>query len=131
MLQKMNAYIKGWVAGAIVVVIGVSFVFWGVASYVTSSSGDKAAVAKVNGDPITMGEFSQQYREMKKTYLKNTGATSLHDDISLQMKQYLLEQLISQKVLLQSAKKMHFSVTPEQVDAFVQQDPVFQDKVSH
>lgn len=128
MLQKMNEYIKGWVAGVIVVVIGVSFVFWGVASYVTSASGDKAAVAKVNGDAITMGEFSQQYREMKKTYLKNTGASSLPDDMAAQVKQYLLEQLISQKVLLQSAKKMHFSVTPQQVDAFLQQDPAFQDK---
>ena len=89
MLQKMNEYIKGWVAGVIVALIGATFVFWGLSSYVSGSSGANAAVAKVNGVKISAQTFSREYRRMKTAYQQQAGVATLSPQEEQQLKQYL------------------------------------------
>jgi len=126
MLQKMHEYIKGWVAGVIVALIGATFVFWGVASYVTGSHGDKAAVAKVGSESILVGDFSSQYKNMKRSYLQQSDVSKLSSGVNDELKQYLLNQLISQSVSLQAAKSAGFSVSMDQVKSFIEHNAAFQ-----
>ena len=126
MLQKMNEVIKGWVAGVIIAIIGATFVLWGVSSYVGSSKGAQATVAKVNGYKITEQMFSSQFRQLKNGYLQQAGLSSLPADSTDQLKQYVLQRMIEQQLLLQQADRAHFAVSPQQVQALLMQDPALQ-----
>ncbi len=126
MLQKMNEYIKGWVAGAIVALIGATFVLWGVSSYIGGSKGADAPVAKVNGYKITEQAFQKEYREVKNQYLQRSGLSVLPADAVDQLKQYILQRMIAQRALLQSAKSNRFAVSVQQVQALMMHDSAFQ-----
>ena len=126
MLQKMNEVIKGWVAGVIIAIIGATFVMWGVSSYIGSSKGAQATVAKVNGYKITEQMFSGQFRQLKNGYLQQAGLSSLPAESTDQLKQYVLQRMIEQQLLLQQADRAHFAVSPQQVQALLMQDPALQ-----
>ncbi|MBV53709.1 MAG: hypothetical protein CL816_06595 [Coxiellaceae bacterium] len=126
MLQKMNEYIKGWVAGVIVALVGATFVMWGLSSYIGHSKGDDAVVAKVNGFKITEKMVKGQYSDLKKGYMQQVGLSTFPGELSDELKQYVIQDMITHHLLLQQAKDDGFAISSQQVQALLMQDPAYQ-----
>ncbi len=126
MLQNMHEHIKGWIAGAIIAVISASFVLWGIQYYLSDGNGSSSTVAKVNGDKITENELNTAFQQLQREYAQKT-KKALTPAESQQLKQYTLQSLILDSVLLNSAKKAGFQVSSNQVDELITGLPEFQE----
>ena len=126
MLQKFGEHIRGWFAGIVIGVIAVAFVAWGLQYYIERDHGATAAIAVVNGDPITQQVFSKQVRHQQLMAEHSLGR-GLTVQEALQLKTELLKKLISDKILLQAAEKLGFSVSDDAIQSSVQRSPLFQE----
>ncbi len=108
-------------------IIVLPFALWGVDSY--NRSGNTAdEVAGVNGSKITQQEFgnalSQQQDRLRQQLGKNLDPALLD---SPEMKRSVLENLISQRMMLLSAKDLRLVVTDEQLASVISGVEAFQD----
>lgn len=80
------------------------------------------AVALVNGEPITRDELDSQMDEMKEFYeMQGIDLDSEEgEEMRAEMEEQLLEDLISQQLVLQAAEAGGFAAEDEEVDAEVQ-----------
>ena len=124
MLSLMRKYATTWLIKIILGAIVVVFVFWGVGSYRAQRS---SRVALVNGETITVEEYREVYNNIIEQLRKSFG-NRLSDDIlkSFQPKNRAIEQLISQRLLLQEAKKLNFSVSEDELSNSIRNIKAFQ-----
>ena len=120
----MRKYATTWLIKIILGAIVVVFVFWGVGSYRAQRS---SRVALVNGETITVEEYREVYNNIIEQLRKSFG-NRLSDDIlkSFQPKNRAIEQLISQRLLLQEAKKLNFSVSEDELSNSIRNIKAFQ-----
>jgi peptidyl-prolyl cis-trans isomerase D len=108
-------------------IIILPFALWGVDSY-TRSANRADAVATVNGSKITQQEFGnalrQQQDRLRQQLGKNFDPAMLD---SPEMKRSVLENLISQRLMLQNAKDVRLIVTDEQLARMISGIEAFQD----
>ena len=108
-------------------IIILPFALWGVDSY-TRSGNAADAVATVNGSKISRQEFGnalrQQQDRLRQQLGKNFDPAMLD---SPEMKRAVLENLISQRLMLQSARDVRLVVTDEQVASVISGIEAFQD----
>jgi hypothetical protein len=64
MLEAIRARSQSWIAKLILALITVPFALWGVDSYLRQA-GSSVAVAKVNGDSITVQQFSKSLQDLR------------------------------------------------------------------
>ena len=121
MLQKLNEKIQGLVAWIIVLLVVITFVFFGL-DYYLQSKRDSSPVADVNGDPISKHEFDLQFRRL--TQLKDPMHWSAMREN--QLKAQVLDDLILNSLSLQSARINGFSVSSAQANAAILSIPQFQ-----
>ena len=111
----------------ILAIVVLPFAFWGVDSY-TRSVSTSDAVATVNGSKITQQEFGnalrQQQDRLRQQLGKNFDPAMLE---SPEMKRAVLENLVSQRLMLQSARDVRLVVTDEQVASVISGIEAFQD----
>jgi len=111
----------------ILAIVVLPFAFWGVDSY-TRSVNTSDAVATVNGSKITQQEFGnalrQQQDRLRQQLGKNFDPAMLD---SPEMKRAVLENLVSQRLMLQSARDVRLVVTDEQVAGVISGIEAFQD----
>jgi peptidyl-prolyl cis-trans isomerase D len=125
MLQKLHEKIKGWVAGVIIAAVSATFVLWGVQYYLQSAATD-SVVAKINGEKITLKQFTTNFQQLQHQYMMKTGHV-LSDAQNQELKQYALQNLILNSVLLQTAEHAGFKVGADQVNALITSMPEFQE----
>ncbi|MFZ5523849.1 MAG: SurA N-terminal domain-containing protein [Pseudomonadota bacterium] len=108
-------------------IIVLPFALWGVDSY-TRSGNTADAVATVNGSKITQQEFGNALRQQQDRLRQQLG-TNLDPAMldSPEMKRAVLENLVSQRLMLQSARDARLVVTDEQVAGVISGFEVFQD----
>lgn len=124
LLSLMRKHAKSWLIKFLITIIALVFVFYFGYSF-TSREGVK--VAYVNGELISgleyekaYGDFVERMRSQYKDFW-NEGMIE-----ALQLKTRALEFLIQQKLLVQEAERLGFSVTKEEIQKTIMSYPAFQ-----
>lgn len=119
--QKKYLIVILWVT--VISFVGAGFVGWGSYSY-----GDKASnVAKVGEVEITVGEFQRQYSNIFGYYnqmLEGKVSEAQKKDFQ----QVALNNLINRALLLNYAKELGISASPQEIANEIGQTPSFQNK---
>ncbi|KTD64993.1 SurA N-terminal domain-containing protein [Legionella shakespearei] len=122
MLQKLNERIQGVVAWLVIILIAITFTLFGVDYYMQSHQTSNAR-AMVNDQPITDQAFEINYRRARAQ--QDLAQMTAADEKNLQAQ--VLNQMITNEVSMQSARKYGFEVSPNQANAAIVSIPQFQE----
>lgn len=120
MLQRLHEKVHGWLAGIVVGLIGITFVFFG-ASYYSNSRQSNQVKATVNGQEISIYQFDETYRRMK-TMMPDVASIS-----EARLKTKALEQLVYEDVLRQASAQDGFYISKAQAQKEILNTPDFQE----
>lgn len=128
MLQRIREVSQGWLSWIIVILICVTFGFWGIHSYVEGNRSPDT-VAKVNGALITQNQLRSAYEQLRRQQQLQLGADfNLSPSAEMDLKKQALDQLIVSQVLSKAAIKAGYRVIPSQVSATLLRIPAFQEE---
>jgi peptidyl-prolyl cis-trans isomerase D len=119
MLESIHKHMS-WIMWAIVVLITVTFLFFGI--YPSSVSG--RSVAKVGGEVITFDEYNRVYRTMYDNY-KQVLKDAFSESFAKSLKAQALQELIAGKLLVQEADRIGLRVSDEELQATIMKTPAF------
>ncbi len=124
MLSLMRTHATSWLIKILLAAIVLVFVFWGVGSF---RSRRAALVASVNGETILLDEYKQTYDNLIEQYRQIYG-NRLDETMlkTLNLKKQALDQLISQKILVQEARKMNIRVSKQELVDSIRSISAFQ-----
>lgn len=126
MLEFIRERSKGVVAWTIVILIIIPFAFWGIDQF---TSGDrKEYAAKVNGEPIPIGELTRGLDNVKYQYQQQFGelySSLVQED---KLRQQVLDDLIQRSAVDQQVRAEGLAVSDEQLRQLIQAQKMFQDK---
>ncbi len=124
MLSLMRRHAKSWFIKLALGAVAVVFVFWGVGSYTASRA---ARVALVNGQPITVFEFNQTYRNLLDQARQRFG-DALNDELikSLNLRRQAMDRLIGRQLIIQAAENAGVVIGDRTILAAIESDPAFQ-----
>lgn len=126
MLQTMREKMQGIIAGIIVGLIAVTFALWGVQYYLRGTK-DTEILAKVAGDNITEQQVKRVYTDLQRQILATQqDVSSLDQKQQNALKQHVLQEMISNKVMLNLAKNLDLYIGFAQIQAGIKQMPVLQ-----
>ena len=124
MLRLMRKQAGSWLIKILLGAIVIVFVFWGVGSFRSQRGG---RVALVNGDQITLDEYTVAYNNLVEQLRRRFGNNFDEDMLEqLQVKRQALNQLIDNKLLLQEAKRLKFRVSEKELADAISNIPAFQ-----
>lgn len=118
-MLNIHQRIKGIVTWTIIVMIGISFAFWGLTDYF-SIRGDGGVAAKVNGQKLTWREIDRLYHRVQKQVGEKADVKAVKEE--------LRTVLIQRTILLDSAKKLGFKIADLQIAQLLFQIPAFQEE---
>jgi peptidyl-prolyl cis-trans isomerase D len=120
MLQNIREKFMGRIAVAILGLIALTFVFVGGANFAFIGSNYAATVDDVE---IGLGQFESAYREQLQ---QNPSFAQLSDDLRMQLRRNILEQLIQQRVVDNYLIEAGFQIDDALVTEMIQRTPDFQ-----
>ncbi|PID71873.1 MAG: hypothetical protein CSB34_05055 [Desulfobulbus propionicus] len=124
MLNILRKQAQSFVIQAMVVLIAVVFIFWGVGSNLNNN---RNAAATVNDVEIPFQDFQQSYERAADTYRQQFGGQvpeGFFDGIGL--KNQVLSQLIQSELLRQGADEIGLMVSKKETQRRIEEMPVFQ-----
>lgn len=123
MLNIIRKYAQSLVIQAVVVIIAVVFIFWGVGAKMRNSSN---AMAVVNGKEVGYQEFQQSYERAVEQYKEQFGG-QLPDKFleGIRLKEQVVDQLVQRELLRQGAEKMGLRISKEATQRKIQTMTVF------
>lgn len=128
MLEKIREGSQGVIAKSILVLVILSFAFTGISSYLSSSTEEPAAT--VNGEKITQPALEQAYQNERARLQQQLGTMfdtlAANDSYMQSVKQNVLERLVADKLLDQSAAALGLRVSDEQIKNAILNEPAFQ-----
>jgi peptidyl-prolyl cis-trans isomerase D len=110
-----------WIMWTILVLIIVSFLFFGI----FPSNGDRGSAASVNGEVITSNELNRVYRNMVETY-RQIFKDQFNDSMADTLRKQALRDLIENRLMVQEAKHLGLRITDEEVQTAIMSVPQFQ-----
>lgn len=113
-LERIRGGADGALIQVVLVIIVVTFVFWGVGT----SGPATRSVALVNGQRITDTEFS-------KVMMRASRGSAMSQEDQTQLQLQVLDQLIAQEVMRQEARRLGLVVSEVEVVAEVKGTPAF------
>ncbi|WP_417582853.1 SurA N-terminal domain-containing protein [Nitrincola sp.] len=126
MLQTIRDNSKGIIAKTIVGLIALTFVLWGAESLIGLGSKEKPA-AEVNGEDIAVVDLMRGVDLQRRQLLMQMGPdadpTLLDDNL---MGRQVLESLIEQSLLIQSANRQGLYLSEDMLDQIIVSSPGFQ-----
>lgn len=124
MLETFREHSKGWLAKIILALITVPFALWGIDSYM-QQAGSGAAVAKVDGNSVTMQEYGNAMQELRNQ-LQAAGKVdpALLEDP--EVRQSVLDKLILSRLLSAEVRTRNFVLSDESLSKFIITLPDFQ-----
>lgn len=123
MLNIIRKNAQSLVIQAVVVIIAVVFIFWGVGSKLKNPSN---AMAVVNGKEIGYREFKQSYDRAVEGYKEQFGGQVPDKFLeNIHLKEQVLNQLIQRELLRQGAETMGLRISREATQRRIQAMPVF------
>ncbi len=109
----------------LVLLIIPSFVFFGIDGYSKFNDGAKGAVAQVNGQTISQGEWDNAHRDqVERIRRQNPGADAKLLD-SPEIKNMALDGVVRQRVMLAAADSLKLSTTDDRLQRLFSSDPQF------
>ncbi len=125
MLDAIRKHTTGWMAKVILALITVPFALFGIDSYLNQAGRD-VAVAKVNGDKISIQEYSNAIENVRnRMQAEGKVDTALLD--SPQLKQSVLDGLITRRLVNAEIRKANFKISDEQLNQHILGMPEFQE----
>lgn len=113
MLKFLRQYSRSWVIAVAIGAIVVVFIFWGIGGF-RSPRFEEAAT--VNGVPILMSRYLQQYNQLLRQYQEMGRGELKEEDLkALGLKDRALEILIQEELLRQGARQLGIVVTDEEL----------------
>ena len=119
MLEAIHKHMS-WIMWAIVVLITVTFLFFGI--YPSDIGG--RAVAKVNGDVISADELNRVYRTMYDNY-KQVLKDKFDESFAKTLKSQALQELVAGKLLAQEADRIGLRISDEELQNVIMATPSF------
>jgi peptidyl-prolyl cis-trans isomerase D len=120
MLQNIREKFTGGIAIAILALIGIPFLFFGVGNY--NFLGQSFA-AKVDGSEIGIGQFELFYRDQLQ---RNPTWAQLPDEYRQQIRRSLLDSMIRNRLVEMHLIEKGYQVSNEQLMRSIQRVPEFQ-----
>lgn len=122
MLEAIRERQQSWIAKLILALITVPFALWGVDSYL-KQAGSSVAVAKVNGEPITVQQFSKALQNLRDSMKENADPNFLDNP---EVRQAILDKLINARLLAAEVKRGGYMISDEQLSKIIVSMPEFQ-----
>ncbi len=119
MLQSMHKHMK-WIMWAIVVLVTVTFMFFGM--YPSSVSG--RTVARVDGYVISADDLNRVYRNMEENY-RQIMKDQFNENFAKTLRSQALRELVQNRLLVQEADRVGLRVTDEELQSYIMQIPAF------
>ena len=119
MLESIHKHMS-WIMWAIVVLITVTFLFFGI--YPSDVGG--RSVAKVGGDVITADEFNRVYRNLYDNY-KQLLKDQFTDSFAKGLKSQALQELVMERLLVQEASRAGLRISDEELQDVIKKMPSF------
>ncbi|TNF97883.1 MAG: hypothetical protein EP297_09505 [Gammaproteobacteria bacterium] len=123
MLQSIRDRLVGWVAWAIVLVIGVPFAILGVTDF--GSPVRKVAVAEVGDLTVSQQQYRQRFQARRQNLQRQLGANYRPDIFDKTIQQQTLDALIEEKLLEMLAEDNKIFVGDKELASTIQRDPGF------
>ena len=125
MLQKMREHSQSMATKILLGVLIIVFTMFGFGAFEAFIQSEPPA-AVVNGTDITQAHLAMETERQKQQILAQMGEKANPDLIDeARLKTSVLERLINQTVLMDSAKKMGLRVSEGEVDRLITQNPQF------
>ncbi len=125
MLQAINDRAKGVIGWIVIALISVPFALWGIQEYV--GGGQESYAAKVNDVEISVREFDQAVSRQRQRLSEMFGGQLPEGAVfDKQIKQLVLDQLITRQILEQMALDSGFRVSDKMLSEKIQSMEVFQ-----
>ena len=119
MLESIHKHMN-WIMWAIVVLITVTFLFFGI--YPSDIGG--RSVAKVGGDVITTDEYNRVYRNLYDNY-KQLLKDQFNESYVKSLKSQALQELVVGRLLVQEADRVGLRISDEELQAEIMKMPSF------
>jgi len=124
MLRYMRTHATSWIIKILLGLIIVVFVFWGMGRM---KSKKETVMATVGDTLITIGQFDRSYRDLLDYYTQIFGQRLSPDLLrNLNMKQQVLEQLVTTALFHEAAQHLGILVSTEEVKNAIVENPAFQ-----
>lgn len=119
MLLAIRDRATGWIAWIIVILLIIPFALWGIQEYL--GGGSEPVVASVDGREITRNALSEQVQRA----MRNAQERPEGDEVTV-LRRQVLDSMIAETVLVESARDAGMRVPAADVNASIQQVPAFQ-----
>ncbi len=119
MLQSIHKHMK-WIMWAIVILVTVTFMFFGI--YPSAVSG--RTVAKVDGYVIGSDDLNRVYRNMEENY-RQIMKDQFNENFARALRNQALRELVQNRLLVQEADRVGLRVTDEELQSYIMQIPAF------
>ena len=124
MLQILRNKAQSVVIQALVLIIALVFIFWGVGTNMMDS---RNSAITINNEEITLQEFQRSYERAIAGYKQQFG-DAISDELlkALNIKQQVISQLTQTALLRQGANSMGIMVAPAEIQTTIRKMPQFQ-----
>ncbi len=124
MLDSIRSVAQGWVGKALLALITIPFALFGIDSYL-NNAGHNIAVAEVNGNSVSVQEYSNALKNMRDRLLSEGKADQAQLD-SPEVKSIVLNQLINKQLLNNEIQQAKYAISDVQLSTYVTGMPEFQ-----
>ena len=121
MLQGFREGAGRWIAIAVLGLIAISFIFWGI----DFTSLGTTFAAKVNGREVSLIDFEREVQNQQNQYQELYRA-ELTDELREELRRNVLERLIRQQALLDRIRTLGYQISDDRLTAFIRTIPAFQ-----
>ncbi|HEY0562632.1 MAG TPA: SurA N-terminal domain-containing protein [Methylophilus sp.] len=126
MLDAIRKYTQGWIAKFILALITVPFALFGIDSYL-NNAGSNVAVATVGGEKISIQEFGNAIENVRNRLQSEGQKVDAAMLESPQLKQSVLDGLITRRLVSLEVERAHFKISDEQLSQHILGMPEFQE----
>ena len=125
MLEAIRKHTTGWLAKLILALITIPFALFGIDSYL-NQAGSNVAVAKVNGDKISIQEYGNAIESVRNRLQSEGQKVDAALLESPELKQSVLDGLITRRLVNEEIQRAHFKISDEQLSQHILSMPEFQ-----
>jgi peptidyl-prolyl cis-trans isomerase D len=126
MLQTIHDKLKGIFAVAILVALGIVFVFWGVNFSSDISGFTRAKGIEVNGREIPVEDVRRNYQEQLSRMQAAMGEAGVPEEMRAALQQRVLEDAVRQELVRQRTAKLDYEANDAEVLETIREIPAFQ-----
>ena len=125
MMQFIRDRVQGLVAGAIILLLCLTFLLWGIESYISAAR--QVVVAKINGEEIKLQEFQSAFQRMRQRAQAEQG-TGFNPDFWAEetTKRRALDVLVEERLLRQVASDARLRISNPQLTEYFRGAEAFQ-----